>query len=87
MRATPAKKRDQQSRWSAGSSSGGSFQHKSSGSWRRGETGRRPQQSEEGARGKALEDIDLQDDGSSPLKLIFGDNTSTDKESRVVLEG
>jgi hypothetical protein len=48
-----------------------------------------------------LEDIDLQDDGSSPLKLtpqnttavvvpkrlIFGDNTSTDKESRVVLEG
>lgn len=32
MRATPAKKRDQRGRWSGGSSSGGSFQHKSSGS-------------------------------------------------------
>lgn len=101
LRASPARKRDQRSRWSGGSSSGGSHQHKSSGSWRRGEMGRRLQQNEEESRGKVMEDNELRDDGSSPLKtlsnntttggvpkkLIFGDSTSTDKESRVELVG
>jgi len=97
MRATLAKKRDRRSRWSGGSSACDSVQNKSWGSWRREDAGKKAQQLEDSRRGKSVEDLELRDDGSSPLKLMpgstkegavpkklsFGDSMSTGKESRV----
>lgn len=96
LRATPAKKRDLRGRGSGGSSSGGNLNKKNtSGLWRRVETGRSIQQGEVDNKGKSLEDRELRDDGSSPLKLrtsstnavsaqkrlAFGECASTDQES------
>lgn len=75
MRATPAKKHDQRSRGSGGGSSGVLVQHKSSGSWRRGEAGGRLQQNVVGGRGKTREENDLHDDVSSPLKQLSHNTT------------
>ena len=70
MRATLAKKRDQRSRSSDGSSMGGSLQQKTSESLRREEPARRSIQFEDGRKGKGGEDNEVRDDGSSPLKLM-----------------
>jgi hypothetical protein len=52
-----------------GSSSGGSFSQRSTGSWRREDSWRKALQSGEGEKGKQMEDHVFRNDVRSPLKL------------------
>lgn len=95
MRVNPAKQRDLRGRWSEGGSSGGSYQQRTSGSWRKSEAGGNFERKGQEQKGHSSEDPELRDTGSSPLKtpnilakggepkkLTFGEDGSADKERR-----